>query len=177
MSIYQFHAKDIHGNMVSFEEFVGKTLLVVNTAIHCSLTPQHEELEALYQKYQHQDFVVLAFPSDEFGQTTESEHEIIEFLNENYPVSFPLFVKTNINGDDTHPLYAHLKAYQSDEITNKKYATLLEVIHDMGLTRTGSDIKWNFTKFLINRHGEVVARFAPTVGALEMEETIIKTLG
>lgn len=177
MSIYQFCAKDIHGNTVSLNEFKGKTLLIVNTATNCSLTPQHEELEELYQKYKNQNFVILGFPSNGFGETPETEPKILEFLEKNYSISFPLFAKIDVNGDDAHPLYTHLKACQSSEITNKKYATLLEVVHDMGLTRTGSDIKWNFTKFLINRHGEVVARFAPTVGALEMEETIIKTLG
>ncbi|MDO4450246.1 MAG: glutathione peroxidase [Moraxella sp.] len=176
MSIYQFHAKDIHGNMVSFEQFKNKTLLIVNTATSCSLTPQHEELEELYQKYKNQDFIILGFPSNGFGETSETEPKILEFLQANYPVSFPLFAKIDVNDDNAHPLYTYLKAHRHDEITNKKYDVLLEVVAEMGLARTGSDIKWNFTKFLINRHGEVVARFAPTVGASEMESVIIKAL-
>lgn len=176
MSIYQFHAQDIYGNHIDFSEFQGKTLLIVNTATTCSLTPQHEELEEFYQRHKDKDFAILGFPSNEFGQTPENDDQIIAFLKENYQISFPVFSKININGENTHPLYTYLKNQQSDEITNSKYNVLLEIIADMGLTRTGNDIKWNFTKFLIDQHGEVVARFAPTVGIKEMEKTIIKTL-
>lgn len=176
MSIYDFSVLDIHGNQVNLSDFKNKTLLVVNTATKCSLTPQYEGLEELYQKYQDKDFVILDFPSNEFLELEGDNEEIISFLEENYQISFPIFAKIDINGEHTHPLYAYLKNKQSDEIINSKYEILLEIIKEMGMTRTGNDIKWNFTKFLINQHGEVVARFAPTISPKEMEETIVKTL-
>lgn len=176
MSVYDFSVLDIHGNQVNLSDFKGKTLLVVNTAINCGLTPQYEGLETLYQKYKDQNFVILDFPSNEFLQSNGDNEEIFNFLAENYQISFPLFSKIEINGEHTHPLYTYLKHKQSDEIVNSKYEILLELVKDIGMTRTGDDIKWNFTKFLINQHGEVVARFAPTVSPKEMEETIVKTL-
>ncbi len=176
MSIYDFYVQDIDGKLIDLNDFKGKTLLIVNTATKCSLTPQYSELEALYQKYQDKGLVILDFPSDEFKQTPESNDEIAQFLAEYYQISFPVFAKISINGDDTHPLYAYLKAQNPKEITNSKYDTLLEVLHDLNEVRYGNDIKWNFTKFLVNSHGDVTHRFAPTVTAKEMERAIQEAL-
>lgn len=176
MSVYDFSVLDIHGNQVNLSDFKGKTLLVVNTATKCSLTPQYDELEELYQKYKDKDFVILDFPSNEFLELREQNEEIIKFLKEHYQISFPVFAQIDINGNHAHPLYVYLKTQQSEEIVNGKYDILLEIVKEMGMTRTGNDIKWNFTKFLINQDGKVVARFAPTISPKEMEETIVKTL-
>lgn len=109
MSIHDFSVKDIHGKEVRLSDFKGKTLLIVNTATKCSLTPQYDDLEELYQKYKDKGLVVLDFPSNEFGQAVEDNAEITKFLKEEYQISFPIFAKININGENTHPLYAYLK--------------------------------------------------------------------
>lgn len=176
MSIHDFLVKDIHGKEVRLRDFKGKTLLIVNTATQCSLIPQYDDLEELYQKYKDKGLVVLAFLSNDFGETPESNQEIIQLLADNYELSFPLFAKISVNGEDAHPLYTYLKNKQSNEIGNSKYDILLEIISKMGLTRTGNDIKWNFTKFLVSKDGKVTHRFAPTISTKEMEPTIQKEL-
>ncbi|STY91366.1 glutathione peroxidase [Moraxella bovis] len=176
MSIHDFSVKDIHGKEVRLSDFKGKTLLIVNTATKCSLTPQYDDLEKLYQKYKDKGLVVLDFPSNEFGQAVEDNAEITKFLKEEYQISFPIFAKININGENTHPLYAYLKEQKSEEIANSKYEILLEIIAQMNETRTGNDIKWNFTKFLVNKDGKVTQRFAPTVSTKEMESAIQEEL-
>lgn len=176
MSIHDFSVKDIHGKEVQLNDFEGKTLLIVNTATKCSLTPQYNDLEELYQKYKDKGLVVLAFLSNDFGETPESNQEIVQFLADNYELTFPLFAKISVNDENAHPLYTYLKSKQSDEIGNSKYEILLEIISEMGLARTGDDIKWNFTKFLVNKDGKVTQRFAPTVSTKEMESAIQEEL-
>lgn len=176
MSIHDFSVKDIHGKEVQLSDFEDKTLLIVNTATKCSLTPQYNDLEELYQKYKDKGLVVLAFLSNDFGETPESNQEIVQFLADNYELTFPLFAKISVNDENAHPLYTYLKSKQSDEIGNSKYEILLEIISEMGLARTGDDIKWNFTKFLVNKDGKVTQRFAPTVSTKEMESAIQEEL-
>ncbi|NID14871.1 glutathione peroxidase [Luteibacter yeojuensis] len=143
-SIYDFSARDIDGNERSLAEFRGKALLVVNVASKCGFTPQYEGLEALHKAWRDRGFEVLGFPCDQFGhQEPGNEDEIRNFCSLNYGVSFPMFSKIEVNGDGAHPLYRWLKA-------EKK-----------GLLGTGG-IKWNFTKFLVGRDGQVVERYAPT---------------
>jgi glutathione peroxidase len=143
-SIYDFTARDIDGNERSLAEFRGKALLVVNVASKCGFTPQYEGLEALHKAWHDRGFEVLGFPCDQFGhQEPGNEDEIRNFCSLNYGVSFPMFAKIEVNGEGAHPLYRWLKA-------EKK-----------GLLGTGG-IKWNFTKFLIDREGHVVDRYAPT---------------
>ncbi|MCM8594275.1 glutathione peroxidase [Accumulibacter sp.] len=144
-SIHQFTAERLAGGSQSLGEYAGKVLLIVNTASHCGFTPQYEGLEALYRRYAERGFVVLGFPCNQFGgQEPGGSEEIASFCRKNYGVSFPMFAKVDVNGDDAHPLYRHLK---------KAAPGLL-----------GSEaIKWNFTKFLIDRQGQVVRRYAPAV--------------
>lgn len=143
-SIYDFSARDIDGKERSLAEFRGKALLVVNVASKCGFTPQYEGLEKLYKDWHERGFEVLGFPCDQFGhQEPGSEEDIRNFCSLNYGVSFPMFAKIEVNGDGAHPLYRWLKA-------EKK-----------GLLGT-EGIKWNFTKFLIDRDGQVVDRYAPT---------------
>jgi len=143
MSIYEYSATNINGKEVSLNDYKGKVMLVVNTASKCGFTPQFEGLELLYQELQDQGLVILGFPCNQFGsQDPGADSEIEEFCQLNYGVSFPMFSKIEVNGDDTHRLYQYLK---------KEAKGLL-----------GSQaIKWNFTKFLISRDGDVVKRYAP----------------
>ena len=142
-SIYDFSAKSLAGEDTPLKRFEGKVLLIVNTASACGFTPQYKGLEALQQKYAARGFSVLGFPCNQFGrQEPGSAAEIGQFCSSNYAVSFPMFDKIDVNGDNAHPLYQYLRGEKS------------------GLL--GSSIKWNFTKFLIDRSGKVVGRYAPT---------------
>jgi len=142
-SIYDFSATSLAGEDTPLKRFEGNVLLIVNTASACGFTPQYKGLEALQQKYSARGFSVLGFPCNQFGrQEPGSAAEIGQFCSSNYAVSFPMFDKVDVNGDNAHPLYQYLRGEKS------------------GLL--GSSIKWNFTKFLIDRSGKVVGRYAPT---------------
>lgn len=142
-SIYDFNAKSLAGEDTPLKQFEGKVLLIVNTASACGFTPQYKGLEALQQSFGARGFSVLGFPCNQFGrQEPGSAAEIGQFCSSNYAVSFPMFDKIDVNGDNAHPLYKYLRGEKS------------------GLL--GSSIKWNFTKFLIDRSGKVVGRYAPT---------------
>lgn len=140
---YDFTAQDIDGRERSLRDFAGQALLIVNVASKCGFTPQYEGLESLWRKHRDEGFAVLGFPCDQFGhQEPGSESEIKEFCSLNYDVTFPLFAKIDVNGARTHPLYLWLKGEKA------------------GVFGTEA-IKWNFTKFLVDRSGKVVKRFAP----------------
>jgi len=142
-SVYDFTVKNIRGKDVKLDAYKGKPLLIVNTASECGFTPQYKGLETLYQKYHGKGLEILGFPCNQFGaQEPGTEKEIESFCEVNYGVTFPLFAKVDVNGDNAAPLYRHLK---------KSKPGLL-----------GSEaIKWNFTKFLVDRNGNVVERYAP----------------
>jgi len=142
--IYQLSVDRLQGGTQSLADYAGKVLLIVNTASECGFTPQYAGLEALHQRYGEQGLVVLGFPCNQFGaQEPGSAEEIGAFCEKNYGVSFPMFAKIEVNGEHAHPLYRYLKE------------------HARGVL--GSEaIKWNFTKFLVDRDGEVVDRYAPT---------------
>jgi glutathione peroxidase len=142
-SVLDFKVKDIDGKMVDLSHYKGDVLLIVNTASKCGYTPQYEGLETIYEKYKDRGFKVLAFPANEFGkQEPGTDPEIKDFCKKNYGVTFPVFSKIVVKGESIHPLYQFLTSKQTDP----KFA---------------GDIPWNFTKFLVNRKGEVVARFEP----------------
>ncbi len=141
MSIYQFSASNISGQEVSLSDYQGKVILIVNTASKCGFTPQFEGLETLYKELVDDGLVVLGFPCNQFGgQDPGSNGEIEEFCQLNYGVSFPMFSKIDVNGDDAHPLFVYLKENAKGVLGSKA-------------------IKWNFTKFLVNKEGEVVKRY------------------
>ena len=143
-SIFDFSVTDINGNEVSLEKFKGKNLLIVNVASKCGFTPQYKELETIYQKNKDKDFEILAFPCNQFGaQEPGTDREIQEFCDLNYSVTFPLFSKLEVNGPSAHPLYEHLKSAAPGILGSKA-------------------IKWNFTKFLVDKEGNVKKRYAPT---------------
>lgn len=142
-SLYDFHCKTADGSMKSLADYTGQVLLIVNTASLCGFTKQYEGLQQLQQNYHDQGFSVLAFPCNQFGgQEPGSDEEVQNFCDTCYHVTFPVFAKIKVNGDEADPLFKYLKA------------------HAPGVLGTEA-IKWNFTKFLINRQGEVVERFAP----------------
>ncbi len=158
MSIYQFSAKSIDGKEVSLQQFAGNVLLIVNTASKCGFTPQYKELQQLYEKYHERGFFVLGFPCNQFGnQEPGSEEEISEFCELNYGVTFPMFAKIDVNGNNAHPLFTYLKE-QAPGILGSKA------------------IKWNFTKFLVDRKGRVVNRFASNVSPLALQDKIEELL-
>lgn len=141
--IYDFEARALNGDTVDLADYRGKVLLIVNVASKCGFTPQYSGLEDLYNQHKEQGFEILGFPSNQFGaQEPGDEEEIATFCSTTYGVSFPMFEKIDVNGADAHPLYKWIKGQKK------------------GLAGT-RDIKWNFTKFLVNRDGEVVQRFGP----------------
>lgn len=157
-AIYQFNVKDIQGNDISMDTFKNKVLLIVNTASKCGFTPQYKALEQLYQQYKEQGLIVMGFPCNQFGKQEQgTETEISQFCELNFGVTFPLFSKIDVNGDDTAPLYQYLK--QSAK----------------GLLGSQS-IKWNFTKFLVDTQGNVIERYAPTTKPEDLSEVIEKLL-
>jgi glutathione peroxidase len=141
--IFDFTAQSLAGEDVSLKDFEGQVLLIVNTASACGFTPQYKGLEALQQAYGPRGFSVLGFPCNQFGKQEPGDaRQIEQFCSTNYAVTFPMFAKIDVNGGNAHPLYRYLKSERS------------------GLL--GSSIKWNFTKFLVDRSGKVVGRYAPT---------------
>ena len=156
--IYAFEVKTITGDKIRLGHYKNQVMLIVNTASKCGFTPQYEGLEALYAQYKDKGLVVLGFPCNQFGrQEPGSESEIAEFCQLNYGVSFPLFAKVEVNGDDADPLFKYLKKTQKGLLGSE-------------------NIKWNFTKFLVDRDGEVIARFAPTVKPKDLAKDIEKLL-
>jgi len=156
MSVYQFNADTLSGEEVSLETYKGKVLLIVNTASKCGLTPQYEGLEALYKELNTDGLEILGFPCNQFGKQEPGDStEIASFCLKNYGVSFPMFEKIDVNGDDAHPLYKYLKGEAKGLLGSEA-------------------IKWNFTKFLINKEGEVVERYAPTTPPEKIKADIQK---
>jgi glutathione peroxidase len=153
-SLYDITVDDIKGKPVKLSKYKGKVLLIVNTASECGFTPQYKGLEALYQKFHDKGLEVLGFPCNQFGAQEPGDEKAIEqFCELNYGVTFPMFAKVDVNGDDASPLFKHLK-------TAKK-----------GIL--GSEaIKWNFTKFLVDRDGNVVERYAPKTEPKELENDV-----
>ena len=153
-SAYDFSAKNIDGDEQSLKDYQGKAMLVVNVASKCGFTPQYTGLEKLYKKYEDKGLVVLGFPCDQFGhQEPGNEDEIKNFCSLTYDVTFPMYAKVDVNGDKAHPFWKFLK---------KEKGGLLGI----------DAIKWNFTKFLINKDGEVIKRYAPTDTPEKIEKDI-----
>lgn len=157
MGIYDYKVKDKEGNEVSLKDYEGKVLLIVNTATGCGFTPQFDGLQDLYEKYQKHGFEILDFPCNQFGnQAPGSDEEITDFCNSRYGITFPQFVKIDVNGANENPLFTFLKSQQGGMM--------------------GSKIKWNFTKFLVDRNGKVVDRFAPTTTPEAIDKEVAKFL-
>jgi glutathione peroxidase len=158
MAVYDFKTSTLQGKETDLSPYRGKVMLIVNTASKCGMTPQYEGLQKLYEAHRDQGLEILGFPCNQFGgQEPGTQEEVQEFCSINYGVTFPLFEKTLVNGPDAHPLFQYLKQqapFQGEP------------------DETGDEIKWNFTKFLIDREGQVVQRFEPGVQPAEIEPAI-----
>jgi len=155
MSIYDFEVKTIRGEMITMDAFKNKLLLIVNVASKCGFTNQYEGLEALYQKYKDKGLVVLGFPCNQFmNQEPLSEDEIKSFCSLTYGVTFPMFAKIDVNGEQAHPLYTYLKEAKKGLLGSEA-------------------IKWNFTKFLVDKNGNVINRYAPATKPESLEVDIL----
>ena len=181
MEIYKFTVKDRKGNDVSLADYKGKVLLIVNTATRCGFTPQYTELEALYEKYSAKGFEILDFPCNQFGQQAPgTEEEIHEFCQLNYNTKFPQFKKIDVNGDNQSPLFAYLKSqkgFKGFDPNHKIGKILIDMLSKADPDYDKNpDIKWNFTKFLIDRNGNVVERFEPTEDINVIEKAMEKLM-
>ena len=179
-NVYDFTVKDREGNRVSLREYAGKVLLIVNTATGCGFTPHYDPLEAMYKEFRDQGFEILDFPCNQFAnQAPGSEEEIHTFCTMKFGTEFPQFAKIDVNGENADPLFVYLA-------TEKPFAgfgkglknAALNKFSDMNNKQFGEKayIRWNFTKFLVNRQGEVVARFEPTADMKEVRSAVAKEL-
>ncbi|HET6785991.1 MAG TPA: glutathione peroxidase [Erysipelotrichaceae bacterium] len=177
MSLYQYSVKDIKKNEVSLKDYEGKVLLVVNTASGCGFTPQYEGLENLYKQYKDSGFEILDFPCNQFmNQAPGSDEELASFCQMKFGTTFKTFAKVNVNGDDADPLFKYLRTEAPHEHEDEKANSFKKVLNDLKQTFTGDSVKWNFTKFLVDRNGKVIARFAPTVKPEDLTSFIEKVL-
>ncbi len=157
MSIYDYKVTDAKGNEIEMSDYKGKVLLIVNTATGCGFTPQYDGLQDLYDKYQDKGFEILDFPCNQFAnQAPGTEEEIQNFCQARFGITFKQFKKIDVNGENEEPLYTYLKSQKGGAL--------------------GSKIKWNFTKFLVDKEGNVVDRFAPTTTPEKIDEKIAKLL-
>ncbi|NLT10824.1 MAG: glutathione peroxidase [Clostridiaceae bacterium] len=177
MTIYDFKVKDTKHEEVSMDEYKGKVMLIVNTATGCGFTPQYDGLSAMYDKYRDRGFEVLDFPCNQFlNQAPGTDEELASFCKINFGTKFKTFAKINVNGKDAEPLFTFLKNNAPNDIEDSEAGDFKKKMKNIFQSVVGKDIKWNFTKFLVDREGNVVGRFAPTFKPEDIEEYIIKYL-
>lgn len=175
MGIYDLTVRDAEGNQIPMKNYEGKVLLIVNTATGCGFTPQYDGLQDLYEAYGPQGFEVLDFPCNQFGnQAPGTDEEIVSFCSGKFGITFKTFSKIEVNGENAEPLFQLLKAAQpSESVSGLKAKAAMAMIEKISKTaKNPGDIKWNFTKFLVDRQGNVVARFAPTDEPKDIEAKI-----
>ena len=179
-TVYDFTVKDRKGNQVSLKAYAGKVLLIVNTATGCGFTPHYEPLEAMYKEYREQGLEILDFPCNQFAnQAPGSEDEIHQFCTVKFGADFPQFKKIDVNGDTADPLFAYLATEKPFEGFGKGLKNAaLNKFSDMNNRKYGDKayIRWNFTKFLVDREGKVVARFEPTVDMAQVKAAVAQQL-
>jgi len=174
MKIYDFRVKDIENKEVSLSEYKGKVLLVVNGATGCGFTPQYDGLQKLYNKYKDEEFEILDFPSNQFlEQAPGTNEEIAGFCRLNFGVDFKQFSKIEVNGKNEEPLYKYLKT-TAEEYRSEDTLGFYEKVKQFTPDIKENDIRWNFTKFLIDKEGNVKARFAPNITPEELDQHIAK---
>jgi glutathione peroxidase len=177
MKIYDFTVKDTESKDVALSDYKGKVLLVINGATGCGFTPQYDGLEKLYEKYKGEGFEILDFPSNQFlGQAPGTDEEIVGFCRLNFGVDFKQFSKIEVNGKNEEPLYKYLKTAAGKEHRDKETNEFYEKVKQFTPGIAENDIRWNFTKFLINKEGTVVARFAPNITPEEIEQNVKELL-
>ena len=177
MSIYDFKVKNNEGKEVSLSDYKNKVVLIINSATECGFTPQYEQLQKLYEDYKDKDFVILDVPCNQFGhQAPGSDEEIAKFCSSRFGVTFPLFSKIEVNGDGASEVFKYLKSekgfagWGADNDMSKLLTKMLSEADPDYASKP--DIKWNFTKFLIDKNGNVVRRFEPTEGVAVVEEAV-----
>lgn len=181
MSIYNIKVEDKYGNETTLEEYKGKVLLIINSATECGFTPQYDDLQDLYEKYQDQGFEILDFPCNQFGnQAPGTIEEIATFCDSRFGIRFPMFAKIDVNGENASPLFTYLKekqGFKGFDLSNERAARIDDMVKKLHPDYAStSDIKWNFTKFLVDRYGKVVNRFEPTEDMGYVEEKIKELL-
>jgi glutathione peroxidase len=179
MNIYDITVKNRMGEDVSLRDFKDKVLLIVNTATGCGFTPQYKGLEELYEKYHEKGLEILDFPCNQFGhQAPGEDNEIHEFCTAKYKTQFDQFKKIDVNGENESELFTLLKnEIKEDEISGLKNKMAMKAVEKMSTTcKKDGDIKWNFTKFLVNREGKTVKRYSPTFNPSDMEKDIVGLL-
>lgn len=181
MGVYDYKVKDIKGNEISLSKYSGKLLLIVNTASKCGFTPQYDGLEKLYQKYKENGLVILGFPSNQFlAQEPGDNNEISSFCKINYGVTFPLFSKIDVRGDNADPLFQFLseaapfEGFELNKEMGRKIESVIKEHYPENLE--GNGVKWNFTKFLIAQDGTLKGRYEPTVTPEELDSIIEQAL-
>lgn len=179
MNIYDFKVQKRDGKEISLSEFKGKVMLIVNTATGCGFTPQYEGLEKLYKKYHKDGLEILDFPCNQFGhQAPGSDDEIHDFCTLKYDTTFDQFAKVEVIGDNAIPLYKHLiKEIPKEEVNGMKNKLAMKAVDKMIAKKEPGAIRWNFTKFLVDREGNVVGRYAPTTKPEEMEAKVKELIG
>jgi len=171
--VYDYKVKNIKGDEVSLNNHKGKVLLIVNTATGCGLTPQYEGLQKTYDAYKEKGLEILDFPCNQFfEQAPGSNEEIASFCQLKYNTTFETFAKIDVNGEKASELYKFLKKEAPEAVEDEASKGLYSMLSERGFNTAGDDIKWNFTKFLVDKNGKVVARFAPTSGPEKIEEAI-----
>jgi len=180
-NLYKFTVEDMYGEPQSMAQYKGKILLIVNTATRCGFTPQYEELQKLYDTYREDGVEILDFPCNQFGeQAPGSIREIHDFCTSTYNVTFPQFAKVDVNGAEASPLFSYLKkkqGFRGFDTSDRMGALLDNMLRSKDAAYDKSpDIKWNFTKFLVDRKGRVVARFEPTAPIADVEMEIINLI-
>ena len=180
MSIYEYSVTTPTGEILSLEQYQGKVLLIVNTATGCGFTPQYKDLEAMYEAYHTDGLEILDIPCNQFaGQTSGTDDEIHEFCTLHYNTQFPQMKKADVNGQNALPLYEYLKGQKGFEGFGKgpKALAMSAMLGKIDRNyKTNPDIKWNFTKFLVDRSGNVIARFEPTASMKDVEKSIAQLL-
>ena len=179
MSIYDLKVKKRDNTDLSLRDLKGEVIIIVNTATECGFTPQYEGLETLYEKYHEKGLEILDFPCNQFGhQAPGEDNEIHEFCTGKYKTQFDQLKKIEVNGENEDPIYTYIKEKQpTEEVQGIKNKMAMKAIEKISTTcKKEGDIKWNFTKFLINKNGEVVKRYDPTFEPKNMEKDILELL-
>ncbi len=181
MSIYDFNVKDIDGNDINLNDYKGKALLIVNTASKCGFTPQYNDLQKLYDKYNEKGLEILGFPCNQFAMQEPGDNKDVKtFCELNYGVTFPMFEKIDVRGKDAHPLFKYLTSntsFKGFDLENPSGKMIHSFISEKFPEFLIDDsIKWNFTKFLIDRYGNIVERFESPVAPMDMQKDIEKLL-
>ncbi|SHJ40395.1 glutathione peroxidase [Lutispora thermophila] len=177
MKVYDFTVKSNMGEDVSLSQYKGKVLLIVNTATECGLTPQYDGLEALYKKYKDRGFEILDFPCNQFlNQAPGTDDDIANFCKLNFGTTFPRFAKVDVNGENASPLYVWLKGQAPEDKGDADTLAFEEKVKKYTPDARPGDIKWNFGKFLIDRNGNVYARYSPAYKPEQLEKDIEKLL-